>query len=233
MPYAITGALWPEEGRWWDTRVMRAMPLGEKAYLLEGLPGPAYMWADHIRGQSWDGVTDVVPGYESVGVYVDPDRFAPSLLDTLATADLPAAREPKVHRIPVCYEMGEDLVEAATTLGIAPDDLIDAHVGVEYRCVTIGFCPGFPYLQRLDPSISGLPRRPDPRTRVPVGSVAITGSQTGVYPLERPGGWWLIGSTPLTLVAVEDAFFPIRAGDQVLFERISTSDFARLQGKRL
>ena len=212
---------------------MRAMPLGEKAYLLDGLLGPAYAWADQIRDLNWEGVTDVVPGYESVGIYVDPERFDAAHLDTLEGMPLAHSPVPRAHRIPVCYEMGEDLDEAASALGIEEEALVRAHLSVTYRCVTIGFCPGFPYLQRLDPSIAGLPRRPDPRTRVPVGSVAITGSQTGVYPLERPGGWWLIGTTPLVLVSTQDAYFPIRAGDDVSFERISEAEFETLRGRRL
>lgn len=200
---------------------------------MEQMEGPAYSWADHIRGLAWPGVDDVVPSYDTVGVYVDPERFDARLLASLDSAALAVADPPTRHRIPVCYEMGEDLLEASLALGLEVEEFIAEHLLPTYPCAAIGFCPGFPYLRGLGERISGLPRRPDPRTHVPAGSVAITGSQTGIYPLDVPGGWWLIGMTPLTIVAPEDGYFPIRAGDDVVFERIDEADYTRLKGQRL
>lgn len=116
---------------------------------------------------------------------------------------------------------------------MAPESLIEIHSSRTYRCYAIGFCPGFPYLGYLDDRIARLPRRSSPRIRVEPGSVAITGRQTGIYPLERPGGWWLIGQTPLTLVDEESGYFPIESGDEVRFSAIGVDEFARLRGARL
>src|SRR5205807_4427751 len=97
----------------------------------------------------------------------------------------------------------------------------------------IGFCPGFPYLGYLPASLSDVPRLPVPRLRVEAGSVGLTGRQTGIYTEARPGGWNLIGRTPLQLVDVADGYFPLRTGDRVRFTRIDEAEFRRLLGQRL
>jgi inhibitor of KinA len=97
----------------------------------------------------------------------------------------------------------------------------------------IGFCPGFPYLGYLPAELTGVPRLESPRLRVEPGSVGLTGRQTGLYPLARPGGWNLIGRTPLTIVDVEQDFFPIHVGDQVQFVRIDAREFDARFGERL
>ena len=93
--------------------------------------------------------------------------------------------------------------------------------------------PGFPYLGYLPEKLCGVPRLNSPRIRVEPGSVGLTGRQTGIYPLPRPGGWNLIGRTPLTLVDVADGYFPLRVGDRVRFSRIESSEYERLYGMRL
>src|SRR5205085_9461144 len=97
----------------------------------------------------------------------------------------------------------------------------------------IGFCPGFPYLGYLAPELCGVPRLPSPRPRVEPGSVGLTGRQTGLYPLVRPGGWNLIGRTPLELVHLADGYFPLHTGDRVRFRPITADEFDRLCGRRL
>jgi inhibitor of KinA len=104
---------------------------------------------------------------------------------------------------------------------------------VDYTVWAIGFCPGFPYLGYLCPELCGVPRLPSPRLRVETGTVGLTGRQTGIYTEPRPGGWNLIGRTPLELVNVKDGYFPLRTGDRVRFERIDEAEFGRLQGQRL
>ena len=153
-----------------------------------------------------------------------------------ATVSLPSkfeAPEPRHHQIPVCYALGEDLVETAQRLQITSEQLAELHASTEYTCYAVGFCPGFGYLGHLPDPLNGVPRRSKPRTRVEPGSVGITGSQTGIYPLPRPGGWALIGRTPLTLVDVADAYFPIQAGDTVRFFAIPVEEFEARQGERL
>lgn len=150
------------------------------------------------------GVRDVVPAYASVGVHVDPLRFDQAALDavvshawdTAASAEGPA----RVVEIPVCYgaPFGPDLAEVAAFAGCSADDVIARHAAGRYRVYMLGFLPGFAYLGGVDDSIA-MPRHSTPRTTVPAGSVGIAGRQTGVYPCESPGGWRLIGRTPLAM----------------------------------
>jgi inhibitor of KinA len=111
--------------------------------------------------------------------------------------------------------------------------VIALHAAGLYTVYAIGFCPGFPYLGYLDPTLAGVPRLPSPRTRVEAGSVGMTGRQTGIYTEARPGGWNVIGRTPLELVNVEDSYFPLRPGDRIQFSRIDRKEFKRLRGERL
>src|SRR4029077_12105528 len=94
------------------------------------------------------------------------------------------------------------------------------HTSIEYTVYAIGFVPGFPYLGYLPEKLCGVPRLASPRLKVEPGSIGLTGRQTGIYPLPRPGGWNLIGRTPLTIVDVADSYFPLRVGDVVRFDRI-------------
>ncbi|MDI9636555.1 carboxyltransferase domain-containing protein [Kamptonema cortianum] len=207
-------------------------PLGECAFIMRDLPGPAPLVARVITQLCIPGVKEVVPAYETVGIYVDPFSFNIRLFEELQLEMQSAAFVAKEHLIPVRYD-GEDLYAAADSLRISHRDLALTHAGVPYDCKAIGFCPGFPYLGYLPETLSGLDRLPSPRSRVPAGSVAITGRQTGIYTMERPGGWWLIGRTPLVLVDVDDGYFPIRPGDTVQFQSIDDQAFERLRGDRL
>ncbi|MEO9080287.1 MAG: 5-oxoprolinase subunit PxpB [Rhodanobacter sp.] len=142
-----------------------------------------------------------------------------------------SARQPGLeHDIPVCYggTCGTDLAEVAQHLGLSPDEVIARHTAADYRVAMIGFAPGFPYLLGLDPSLA-TPRRHDPRQRVPAGSVAIGGNQTGIYPEQLPGGWHLLGRTPRRLFNVS-ATPPslLAAGDRVRFRAISEDEFSQL-----
>lgn len=146
---------------------------------------------------------------------------------------VPSDATTRIIEISVCYggEFGPDLTNVAAHAGIAPDDVIAHHSAGEYTVAMLGFAPGFPYLLGLDPALH-MPRRATPRTRVPAGSVAIGGTQTGIYPHELPGGWQLIGRTPLTL------FDPRREppcllapGDQVRFRAIDSVEFGKLREK--
>ena len=121
----------------------------------------------------------------------------------------------------------------ADAAGLATDDVIRLHTGTEYMVYAIGFCPGFPYLGYLPRELCGLPRLPAPRLRVEAGSVGLTGRQTGIYTLPRPGGWNLVGRTPLVLVDVAAGYFPLRTGDRVRFARIDEAEYRRLEGERL
>ena len=132
--------------------------------------------------------------------------------------------------IPVCYggEYGPDLDDVAACCRLDADAVIARHTAGSYHVAMLGFAPGFPYLLGLDPQLA-VPRRSDPRQRVPAGSVAIGGSQTGIYPEVLPGGWQLIGRTPLRLfdVAASDPSL-LAAGDRVRFRAIDEATFRQL-----
>jgi inhibitor of KinA len=195
-------------------------------------------FAAAVRAAKPEWLIDVVSAYAAVAVYFDAGRICytdteAELRHILDSPRLDGATVGRSFRIPCCYELQLDLGRVAELTGLSAEDVIRLHTGCEFTVYAIGFCPGFPYLGYLPAELCGVPRLPAPRRRVEPGSVGLTGRQTGVYPLERPGGWNLIGRTPLTLVDVADGYFPLRAGDRVQFERIDGREFERLHGERL
>jgi inhibitor of KinA len=218
---------------------MKLVPLGDQA-VLAYLPdeAAAVRLAAAVRGANPPWLQDVVPAYASVGVFFDAD--ATTGADVRAwLAGLPsqpaadAARLVTRHVIPVCYELHLDLPRVAGVTGLSADEVIRLHTAAEFTVYAVGFVPGFPYLGYLPDPLCGVPRLESPRVRVEPGSVAITGRQSAIYPAASPGGWNLIGRTPLTIVDAADDFFPIRVGDRVRFARIDEGEFRRLEGTRL
>ncbi len=174
------------------------------------------------------GIHDVVPGYVSVYVEFDPLVWSLAALAE-AIGRLNVSSEggppPRLVRIPVAYggEFGPDLEAVAAETGLSAAEVIAAHSGGLYRVYFIGFTPGFPFLGGMDPRLA-VPRLPQPRLRVPRGSVGIAGRQTGIYPLESPGGWRVIGRTQVALYDPERSSpVLLRPGDQVRFEVVSGS----------
>jgi inhibitor of KinA len=175
-----------------------------------------------------------VPAYRSIGVSFDPlgtdlGRLVKEIEEFAAEpGDAAAPAEPALVRVPVCYggEYGPDLDELASATGLTVDEAIACHCAPLYRVFMIGFVPGFAYMGLVDDRLNA-PRRAEPRVRVPAGSVGIAGRQTGIYPAETPGGWMLIGRTPLRPfdLARENAclFHP---GDAVQFYPIAPSEYA-------
>lgn len=215
---------------------MKLEPLGEAAFILRELgPWEAWRLCDALGGAAVPGIIEAVSAYDTAAVYVDPEVFQPADLAVWASRTAPekGERVRRTHRIPVCYELGEDMQEVCSRLELRSEELRDIHCSTAYTCYAIGFSPGFPYLGYLSERLSGVPRRESPRVRVPRGSVGITGTQTCVYPQESPGGWALIGRTPLVLVDLSSNYFPIKAGDTVAFEPIDRSEYQRLEGSRL
>jgi inhibitor of KinA len=218
--------------------VVKLLPLGDAA-VLAYLPdeAAAQRFAVAARAADLPGRFDVVAAYASVAVFFDPGvtswAAAAHVLRNLNYADANIHFEPRRHELPCCYEMNLDLARVAEHTGLDADEVIRLHTSTEYTVYAIGFCPGFPYLGYLPEQLSGVPRLPAPRVRVAPGSVGLTGRQTGVYPLERPGGWNLIGRTPLVLADPAAGYFPLRVGDRVRFRRIDEAEFKRLAGERL
>ncbi|HEX3122778.1 MAG TPA: 5-oxoprolinase subunit PxpB [Rhodanobacteraceae bacterium] len=232
-------------------------PLGDSAVLVRlgdcidtAINRSALALAETLRAAALPGIRDIVPAYASVCVHYDIAAFAraagpgsPHLLAAERVGEI-AARffeantpgtdaqdETPVLEIPVRYggEFGPDLGDVATHAGIDEQAVIERHASANYRVAMLGFMPGFPYLLGLDESLH-TPRRANPRTRVPAGSVAIGGAQTGIYPRELPGGWQLIGRTPLVLFdpgRAQPAL--LRPGQRVRFRAIEAGgEFAAL-----
>jgi inhibitor of KinA len=187
-----------------------------------------------VRAAQIDGVRDVVPTYRAVGISFDPlgtnlERLLAEVEGAAAAPVDAAASVAPLVRVPVCYggECGPDLDELAAAAGLTVGEAIERHCAPIYRVFMIGFVPGFAYLGPVDERLA-TPRRAEPRVRVPAGSVGIAGRQTGIYPAETPGGWMLVGRTPLRPfdLAREPACL-FRSGDAVQFYPIGLSEYAK------
>jgi inhibitor of KinA len=212
-----------------DIQVQR---LGETAFILRNLGDvPSYALARALEGRS--GILEAASSYDTVGLTVEESYSEDQLLKLLSRIRIPAPEPPRTHRIPVCYDLGPDLESSAKKLRISIKRLIAMHTMHPFRCYALGFSPGFPFLGYLPKALCGLPRLSSPRQAVPAGAVGMARNQTGIYPRSTPGGWNLIGVTPLTLVDLKDHYFPIAPGDLVHFHAIDEAEFAERKGGRL
>jgi inhibitor of KinA len=217
----------------------RIVPAGDAAWLVE-LPeridpvvnARAIDIASRVTRARLPFVLDVVVGYRSVMVYVDPMADGADTIDGRLRSILGEPAEETLSsgasvEVPVCYDsaFGPDLPDVADYARCDVAEVIARHLAVEYRVFVIGFVPGFAYMAPVDPRIAA-PRRSSPRVKVPRGSVAIAAGQTGIYPAETPGGWNVIGRTPMRPYAPDRSEpFLFRAGDRVRFKRISESEY--------
>ena len=226
----------------------RFSPLGDCAVLIEFSESSiaqtneqAHALRAHLQDHPVSGVTDLVAAYTTLAVHYDPlqvltetspggSPFALMVTRLRAALSSIGSRPPKPGRgveIPVCYggECGEDLDALARAHSVTATQVIELHCAPEYRVLMLGFAPGFAYLGGLDARLVA-PRRAAPRTKVPAGSVGIGGEQTGVYPVESPGGWNLIGRTPLKMFdATRTPPCLLSPGDRVKFVSITRAQF--------
>jgi inhibitor of KinA len=230
---------------------MQISPLGDSALLLQF--GDSISESTHRRVQTaWralaaeplPGVSETVPAYTTVTVFYDPWKVmqagAPEaeivewlterVEARLKNPPKSAKTKSRLVEIPVCYggEFGPDLERVAAQAKLSTEAVIKKHSAGKYQVHLIGFSPGFPYLGGL-PKELVTPRHAKPRMNVPAGSVGIGGEQTGIYPQETPGGWNLIGRTPLRLFQPEnDPPVVLQAGDEVKFKSITREEFTRI-----
>jgi KipI family sensor histidine kinase inhibitor len=190
---------------------------------------------DALAALGLDGISDVVPSYRSLTVHFDPLRLDREMLGRrlleAALAPAPQSALATRWRVPVVFgeEFGPDLAAVAQATRHSEAAVIDALCATELRVFLIGFLPGFPYLGEL-PTWLRLPRLATPRAAVPANSLAIAGAQAAVYPWASPGGWHLLGRTPVRLFDLDDAARPalLAPGDMVRFAPIGRDEFERL-----
>jgi KipI family sensor histidine kinase inhibitor len=216
----------------------RFLPAGDTAVIVEfgvdidrAVSERVLRLSARVREAALPGVIETVPTFRSLAIHYDPlattgeavTESARHFLDDAAGE----AKAQRLWRVPACYEepYGPDLTEVAQRTGLTPAEVVSLHTTTQFHVYMVGFLPGFPYMGDLPPELV-LPRRTDPRVRVPAGSVAMAMAMTGVYPVESPGGWHLIGATPIRLfdLAWEQPaqFSP---GDAVRFDPITADEF--------
>ncbi len=231
---------------------MQITPLGDTALIVA--VGGAIDEPTHQRVQAalraleappLSGVVELVPAYTTVTLFYDPLRVlaagapAEDIAGWLAAQVRQRLENPpqleetpaRTIEVPVCYggDFGSDLAAVEAHTKLPAEEIVELHQDPEYLVYLIGFSPGFPYMGGLPARLS-MPRRASPRTAVPPGSVGIVNDQTCIYPLATPGGWNLIGRTPLRLFRpLEDPPVLLRAGDRVKFRAITREEFARLE----
>lgn len=189
-----------------------------------------------LASMALEGIVETVPTFRSLLIHYDPLTLAPATLqgrveEALASGGETARAERRWH-IPACYEgdLAPDLDDVARETGLSTKEVVERHRAIEFHVYMLGFLPGYPYMGDL-PEVLRLPRRVEPRVRVPPGSVAIAMAMTAVYPVESPGGWRLIGRSPVRLF---DAGWEqpalLQPGDKVVFAPISPGEFETLRG---
>jgi inhibitor of KinA len=193
-----------------------------------------------ITDRLGDDIVEVVPTYRSVLVLHDPLRVPRARLIARIEAmfaELPpdAVPEPpsRTVHLPACYggAFGPDLEIVASHHGLTPEEIVSLHAGATYLVYMLGFTPGFPYLGGMSPRIA-TPRLETPRPRVEAGSIGIGGQQTGIYPVESPGGWLLLARTPVRLFdPAAPSPFLLAAGDHLRFDPITPEEFADIHAR--
>ncbi|MGD6957550.1 5-oxoprolinase subunit PxpB [Rossellomorea aquimaris] len=195
-----------------------------------------------------DWLVEFIPAFTTVTLYYDPIRIIESnkpfqntlpykivcseIEHLLSQLTIGEQSDSRIVDIPVCYggEFGPDIEEVADHNHMSTEEVIAKHSIGDYLVYMIGFAPGFPYIGGMSPDIA-TPRRESPRLKIPAGSVGIAGEQTGVYPIETPGGWQLIGRTPLKLFKPNNDDSPslLKAGDRIRFTPISLEEYKTLE----
>ncbi|RJX39628.1 5-oxoprolinase subunit PxpB [Paenibacillus pinisoli] len=242
-------------------RNVQFVPLGDSSVLMragDGIDESLHRWIMAVmhllESRRFEGMIECVPSFAAIAVHYDPlavwrsrspqERAHEAVFDTVCArletllSQLPDqeenSRQQRIVTIPVCYggNYGPDLQEVAQHCGLSAEEVISIHTSGLYLVYMIGFAPGFPYMGGMSSRIAA-PRRKTPRTGIPAGSVGIAGAQTGVYPLATPGGWQLIGRTPLALFRPKQEMPSLlRAGDQVRFEAINAGQFMEWERER-
>ena len=221
----------------------RIEPMGDRCLIIEfgrhvdpEINRTARSVALDLLAHPIEGVVDIVPAFTTVAVHYRPEAVADglpyqkmcqSIESILGGSTVRERAMTRVVEVPVCYggAFGEDLPAVAAACKLAPEQVIELHVASPHVVYMLGFAPGFPYIGGLDPRLA-VPRRATPRARIPAGTVAIAREQTAIYSLETPGGWNMIGRTPLKLFdPAADPPCLLQAGDEVRFVPLSEEQY--------
>ncbi|MGM0837089.1 MAG: 5-oxoprolinase subunit PxpB [Bacillota bacterium] len=213
-------------------------PLGDQALRIELLDKETAIRTicAELASGSLPGVVDIVPGISSITIfyeypttdYMILKEKVSGILETMPACEREVSK--RTVLLPTLYD-GPDLAKLADKHQTAVEKIIEKHSNAAYEVAMLGFLPGFPYLNGLPPALE-TPRIATPRSKVPAGSVGIAGNQTGVYPVDSPGGWNLIGRTPIPLFLPDETdSFLLQAGDKVQFLPVSEEEFTKWQEK--
>jgi inhibitor of KinA len=218
---------------------MRITAYGEDALLVNfvqaiepELNDKVNLLANKLRNE--DFITSMIPAYCSLTISYDPNKISfNDLKNTIEAIDLAQEKEQLEKRqltIPVCYDdkFGIDLSALEDQLSITKDEIINCHSSTAYRVYMLGFLPGFPYMGITDEKIEAK-RKENPRKKIEAGSVGLAGRQTGIYPFDSPGGWQIIGRTPIQIFEPQEKIpFLFKAGDLVNFKPVSSDEFSEI-----
>ncbi|BAU27817.1 inhibitor of KinA [Aneurinibacillus soli] len=224
---------------------MRYFPLGDTAVVVEfdtiigsSSHEKVRLLSLYLDQHPFAGMIEYIPAFTTVTVFYDPFvlRYAEARAElkraVSQAAHIVVEQKARTVEIPVCYggKFGPDLEDVASHNGLTVEEVVHIHSGGEYLVYMIGFAPGFPYLGGMSERIAA-PRRSSPRLSIPAGTVGIAGMQTGVYPIETPGGWQLIGRTPVPLFR-PDMNPPtlLMAGDMIRFRPITQDEYENWEG---
>lgn len=237
-------------GKGADELKVKLYPLGDAAVIIE--VGDSIDLETHQKVKAltkfldehpFPGLVEYVPAFTTVTLFYDPvhfsdrkeifpyDQVCKMIQHKIAEMESYTEGVSRTIEIPVCYggEFGPDLEFVADYNGLSPQEVIDIHSSGQYLVYMIGFAPGFPYLGGMSENIAA-PRRASPRLAIPAGTVGIAGNQTGVYPIETPGGWQLIGRTPMPLFKPEaESPSLLQAGDHIRFVPITAEEYLKMK----
>lgn len=221
----------------------RILPVGDEALVVEfgteienSINGKVHALAKFIREQKINGIRELLPTFRSLMIFYYPEiisykKLIKKIKHFEDSGEKESSLRKKILCVPCCYgsKFGLDLMAMAKRLNLSDKEIVQIHSGVDYKIYMLGFLPGFTYLGGLDQRIH-IPRLETPRTAIPARSVGIGGNQTGVYPVESPGGWWLIGSTPIDFYNPKEKN-PVlcSAGEYIRFLPVSESDYIAIR----
>ncbi|ARI78404.1 5-oxoprolinase subunit PxpB [Halobacillus mangrovi] len=228
-------------------------PLGDQAVVIElgttidlSVHQCVKQVCEKLESIDADWIVEYIPAFTTVTVVYDPVTIQKQITQSdllpyewacqqlkkrISRLKVKKSKKPRVVEIPVCYggEFGPDLAYVAQKNGLSEQEVIDIHTNGDYLVYMIGFAPGFPYIGGMDERIAAS-RRDNPRLQIPAGSVGIAGKQTGVYPIETPGGWQLIGRTPKQLFQPENETPSLlQAGDKIKFTSITKEEYQSIK----